>query len=202
MADESKVDTSQLVGSSPADRQTDPHVDPLHALDPAKNPPPPEKPVKGKRAPAKRRRAARAKAADVGKDQAKAAASAAAATAKAAAAASAEGRAAYEAAKLNQVEAFASVPANAEAFQLRFAALGEFVAGAMGVARAALQPAGQGARVTYNGKVEFGGEGAAARITEAWLIASSGEAVCCDLGVGLPVGGGHHAEIPANHLLF
>jgi hypothetical protein len=56
--------------------------------------------------------------------------------------------------------------------------------------------------VTYAADVDFNADGAPALVTEAWLIASNGEAVCCDLGVGLTVGGGHHAKVPASHLLF
>jgi hypothetical protein len=203
MADETKIDASQLVGGSSNDGpapSSPPHVDPAVALDPTKSAPPPAKAAKVKRPAAKKRRAAT----EVAKAARSVVRKARNAVTKAAlsnsTASSAECRAAYDAAKVNQVASFAEVP-DAEEFQLRFAADGSLLEGVITVEREHLTPHG-GGRVTYGGVVNFNGAEAPARVTEAWLIAPGGEAVCCDLGLGLAVGGGHQAQIPANHLLF
>lgn len=112
-----------------------------------------------------------------------------------------DGKAAYAAAKLHQVGTFEELPENVDGYHMRFAAHGEFVHGAIAVHPGEVSSAGHG-RATYDTEVDFSVEGIGATVTEAWLIAGSGEAVMCDLGVGLRVGGGHHAKIPAKHLLF
>jgi hypothetical protein len=112
----------------------------------------------------------------------------------------------YERAKLAEVDGFSMLPENA-ALQLRFADGTTFVEGTFEVGRDDFKPSGfvgaETERATYEKPVEFELHAPPAQVTEAWLIAATGDAVRCAVGtVPLPVGGGHQAKIPAGYLLF
>lgn len=107
----------------------------------------------------------------------------------------------YERALMNVVATFAAFPKSGP-HSLRFADGETFLDGEQIVAAADLRDDANGG-VTYGKPIDFAPESPVGRITEAWLIAGSGEAMKCDLGsVGLDVGGGRAARIPAGHLLF
>jgi hypothetical protein len=110
-----------------------------------------------------------------------------------------EGRAAYEAATLHQVANFAALP-EGEALHLRFANGQEFVTDGVDVERDHLSVFG--GRATYRQACDFPPEGAPIFVKEAVLVAETGEAVFCEVGIGIAAGGGKHALIPAGHLLF
>lgn len=112
----------------------------------------------------------------------------------------------YERAKLAQVDCFAQLPENA-ALQLRFSDGTTFIDGAIDVERGDFEGSGfvnhETERATYQKPVEFEIHGASASITEAWLIAATGDAVRSEIGTTpLPIGGGHQALIPPGYLLF
>jgi hypothetical protein len=109
-----------------------------------------------------------------------------------------EGRAAYDVAVEHAVTSYAELPEDA-ALSLRLANGEAFIDGAVEVERSEIVPAANG--VTYGKDVDLGPGGEPLCVTEAWLIADSGEAVCCALGP-LTAGNGHHAKIPAGHLKF
>jgi hypothetical protein len=112
-----------------------------------------------------------------------------------------DAKADYERAKLNAVGTFAEMP-HPGPYQLRFAsAAATFLDGSTEVASHDLKDDANG-RVTYEQATDFEPDGPASRVTEAWLIAPSGEAMRCDIGAGLDVGAGRLARIPAGHLLF
>lgn len=168
-------------------------------LDPAKTPPTAPKPAKKKVKRSFARRVAATAAANKAADaKVEAASAAAVAGEEHARAHSDELRAAYEAARLNQVDRFTDLPENS-ALQLRLADTGHFVDGALDAGREDFGPGAQG--TTYLKALDIGPDCGPVHVVEVWVIAASGEAVCC--AVGPIVGGnGKHAQIPAQHLLF
>jgi hypothetical protein len=174
--------------------------DPAAHLNPAKVKQPAPKRKRAKRPPAAKRAATRQSAAKAGDARSEAASAAAIASQEHRRAVSDELRAAYEAATVNRVESFADLPEDG-ALQLRLANGSEFVEGALAVARNDLPVASQASRRTYARAVDIGPDCGPVRVTEAWLVADSGEAVKCEVGL-LSGGNGHHAQIPAGHLLF
>jgi hypothetical protein len=60
----------------------------------------------------------------------------------------------------------------------------------------------EGGRAIYARAIDIGPDGPPVRATEAFLIASTGDCVRCEIGSSLSGGGGHHAQIPAGHLPF
>lgn len=174
-------------------------LDAAAKLDPAKAIPKVRKPRKP-RAPSTAKRAVKRDAAAVAASVARMAAGRAAKAAqKQAGADNAEQRAAYEAAQLHLVDGYALLPDKAE-LTLRLADGSAFLDGAVSVPRETLRP--QGDRVIYAAAIDVGPDGPPVRVTEAYLIASSGDCVRCEVGSGLSAGAGHHAQIPAGHLLF
>jgi hypothetical protein len=111
----------------------------------------------------------------------------------------------YGRAQLSRVAFFGNLPSEGE-LTLRLAAGDTFLPDSETIAvprDAMIDDAAGPDRRAYDRKIDFDGSGPLVRLTEAWLIASNGDAVCCDLGgVGLTVGGGHQGQIPAKHLLF
>lgn len=96
---------------------------------------------------------------------------------------------------------FAEIDDGAE-LQLRFADGEAFLsdAPAIAVERHHLDVGSDG-RAIYREPVDFGAEGARTDVTEAWLIAGK-QTVRCAMVIGLPVGGGRAAKIPAGNLIF
>jgi hypothetical protein len=178
-------------------------IDPAAALDPAKAQPKAKKVRKRQRKTTKKATAAKDGAATAAKVKSMQDGKARKARAAASAASDDEGRAAYEAAKLHRVDRYGGLPEGAR-FALRFANGDEFVTEAVPVEADALTIDGEGetSRALYQRPSDFVPEAPPATITEAWLIADSGEAVCCEVGIGLVTGGGKHALVPAGHLLF
>jgi hypothetical protein len=184
---------------------TDADPDPAHVLDPAKaggSVSSPHKAVKRKRVrkpPAKK--PAKAAAPEI-PSPAPAPPSAEEIEAAATAAAEREAAAvaAYEATKEHEVGSFAVMPEEG-ALHLRLATGTTFIDGVIDVSREDLVPANQSNFVTYAKAVNIGPDCGHVTVTEAWLVAESGEAVKCALGP-LSGGNGHHAQIPAGHLLF
>jgi hypothetical protein len=93
---------------------------------------------------------------------------------------------------------FAKLPEGAS-LDLRLADGSAFIAGAIEGVCQDVAPAAQG--FTYGKDIDIGPEGDLVRVSEVWLIATSGEAVRCAVGP-LSGGGGYHAKIPAGHLKF
>lgn len=181
-----------------------PNPDPAAKLDPAKQPTQPAAKTARVRkarpkANAKKRVAARDKAATAKHHKSLAQAVAAETGAQADAFSSEEARAAYAAATAHQVPHYADLPEGA-AKHLRFANGSEFVTEGVDVPRDHLSV--DGGRATYARAADFSPEGAPIKVSEAWLIAESGEAVRCEVGSGLAAGGGHHALIPSGFLIF
>jgi hypothetical protein len=195
MSEETKTtDAAGLVGSTP-------NPDPAAKLDPAKvEPKPAPKPRAKRKASPKKRQSAATAASRAKSTKATTAADVKASADDHAIAVHAEGTAAYEAAQLHRVDTFGDMPLNVEDFQLRFASHGGFIDGAIELGLPDLTITG--GRASVEKEVNFAPEAPFAHVGEAWLVASSGEAVCCDLHVGLVTGGGHQAKIPAGHLLF
>jgi hypothetical protein len=174
-------------------------IDPAAKLDPAKARPKPKRQRARKKAPSKKAAAKRASAASAGSLKRAHQGKAKKAAAAVLAADADEARAAYEAAKLHIVANYAGLPAEAP-LHLRFANGQEFTGEGTEVSREDLRV--DGARAVYERLTDFAPEAPPAKVTEAWLIAESGEAVRCEIGVGFACGGGHHAVIPAGHLIF
>lgn len=174
--------------------------DPAAALDPAKTAQATAKPARArKRASAKARSAARGKARAATATKSNAQRSAARAARSHDQASADECRAAYASATASRVENYTRLPENSPVV-LRFANGSEFVEGERTVEPEDL--AADGDRTTYAKAVDFDPDAGPAMVSEAWLIAASGEAVCCAIGVGMKVGGGQHGLIPAGHLIF
>jgi hypothetical protein len=98
------------------------------------------------------------------------------------------------------VPSFASMPQNGP-FMLRFGTGETFLDGAIDVAPDRLKADLDG-RALYRDPVDFPPEGEGATVTEAWLIAASGETCRCEIAPGLQVGAGRHARVPAENLIF
>jgi hypothetical protein len=183
---------------------TDADPDPAHVLDPAKaggSVSSPHKAVKRTRV---RKPRAKTPAAAPPPQAAPPAPEPSAEEIEAAATAAAEREAAavaaYEATKEHEVGSFAMMPEEG-ALHLRLATGTTFIDGVIDVSREDLVPANQSNFVTYAKAVNIGPDCGHVTVTEAWLVAESGEAVKCALGP-LSGGNGHHAQIPAGHLLF
>jgi hypothetical protein len=178
-------------------------IDPAAALDPAKAELKVKPPRKRARKPTKRAAAKRDAAATAASVATMARGRARKAAASDRAASDTEARAAYEAAIEHRRSRYGDLPEGAS-LHLRFANGDEFVTEAVPVEADALTIDGEGktSRALYQRPSDFVPEAPPATITEAWLIADSGEAVCCEVGIGLVTGGGKHALVPAGHLLF
>lgn len=107
----------------------------------------------------------------------------------------------YEHAAGALVETYAEMPENAQ-FQLRFANGETFLDGAIAVGTNLKSDGTGSGRMLYTEPVEFDEHGPPATVTEAWLIASSGETRRCEVTPGLHVGAGRHARIPPDNLIF
>jgi hypothetical protein len=196
-----QVDTSQLVGSGPAARQSEPHVDPAVALDPVKTPTPEPKPAKVRRPPAKKRAKATTAAKDAGQARRRRRAPPRPRRKRRGSRNPTKGAPLMKrpsSTRSRRSPSFRQHRGLSAALRRRRRVPRRR---ARRQVREELVPGGQD-RVTFSGKSNSVPKAPPARVTEAWLIAANGEAVCCDLGMGLPSGGGHHAEIPAGHLLF
>jgi hypothetical protein len=174
-------------------------IDPAAALDPAKATPKAKRRRKRSPRPTKKATATREAAATARSVSQMAEGRRRKANAASASASAEEASAAYAAAKANRVASFDELPKGA-GLRLRFADGSAFVDDGVEVLPGALD--NQGARKIYAGTIDFAPEASSAFVTEAWLIADSGQAICCDVGIGLATGGGSHAVIPPGHLIF